>query len=139
VSAFLVEKGSPGFSVGKKQDKMGFRGSPQSELVFEVTPQSCHEVTSRSCHEVMAQSELVFEVGLLTVVLFPPLRRRWCGAADGVSRLRSLFPSRRRRWCGGVGVMVLSSAARRSAGWRGTRVVAPGLHRSAALAHSASN
>ena len=36
VSAFLVEKGTPGFSVGKKMDqKMGFRGSPQSELVFE--------------------------------------------------------------------------------------------------------
>jgi len=35
VSAFLVEKGMEGFSVGKKQDKMGFRGSPQSELVFE--------------------------------------------------------------------------------------------------------
>lgn len=35
VSAFLVEKGMPGFSVGRKQDKMGFRGSPQSELVFE--------------------------------------------------------------------------------------------------------
>ena len=35
VSAFLVERGLPGFSVGKKQDKMGFRGSPQSELIFE--------------------------------------------------------------------------------------------------------
>jgi isovaleryl-CoA dehydrogenase len=36
VSAFLIEtKNLPGFSVGKKQNKMGFRGSPQSELIFE--------------------------------------------------------------------------------------------------------
>ena len=35
ITAFLVESVMEGFSVGKKQDKMGFRGSPQSELVFE--------------------------------------------------------------------------------------------------------
>jgi len=36
VSAFLIEtKNLDGFQVGKKQNKMGFRGSPQSELIFE--------------------------------------------------------------------------------------------------------
>lgn len=35
VTAFIVESDMPGFSVGKKNDKMGFRGSPQSELIFE--------------------------------------------------------------------------------------------------------
>lgn len=36
VSAFVLEtRELQGFSVGRKQDKMGFRGSPQSELVFE--------------------------------------------------------------------------------------------------------
>jgi len=34
-SAFIVEKGTPGFSFGKKENKMGIRASVTSELVFE--------------------------------------------------------------------------------------------------------
>ncbi|MDA8169140.1 MAG: acyl-CoA dehydrogenase family protein [Nitrospiraceae bacterium] len=34
-SAFIVEKGTPGFSFGKKEKKMGIRASSTSELVFE--------------------------------------------------------------------------------------------------------
>ena len=34
-SVFVVEKGTPGFSVGKKEDKMGIRWSDTVELVFE--------------------------------------------------------------------------------------------------------
>jgi alkylation response protein AidB-like acyl-CoA dehydrogenase len=35
ISGFIVEKGFPGFSVGKEIHKMGNRSSPTSELVFE--------------------------------------------------------------------------------------------------------
>ena len=35
ISAFLVEKGTPGFTIGKKEHKMGIRASDTSELVFE--------------------------------------------------------------------------------------------------------
>ncbi|MEW6349902.1 MAG: acyl-CoA dehydrogenase family protein [Thermodesulfobacteriota bacterium] len=35
ISAFIVEKGTPGFSVGRVLKKMGVRSSPTSELVFE--------------------------------------------------------------------------------------------------------
>jgi len=35
ISAFIVEKGAPGFSFGKKEKKMGIRSSPTLELVFE--------------------------------------------------------------------------------------------------------
>jgi isovaleryl-CoA dehydrogenase len=35
ISAFLVEKGFPGFSVAQKLIKMGCRGSPTGELVFD--------------------------------------------------------------------------------------------------------
>ena len=35
ISAFIVEKGFPGFSVGKKEDKLGIRGSSTTELIFE--------------------------------------------------------------------------------------------------------
>jgi isovaleryl-CoA dehydrogenase len=35
ITAFLIEKGFPGFRVSKKLDKMGMRGSDTGELVFE--------------------------------------------------------------------------------------------------------
>ncbi|RYF88766.1 MAG: isovaleryl-CoA dehydrogenase, partial [Caulobacteraceae bacterium] len=35
ITAFLIEKGMRGFSVSKKLDKMGMRGSDTAELVFE--------------------------------------------------------------------------------------------------------
>jgi butyryl-CoA dehydrogenase len=38
ISAFLVEKGTPGFLVGKLEDKMGLRSSDTAELIF----QDCH-------------------------------------------------------------------------------------------------
>jgi alkylation response protein AidB-like acyl-CoA dehydrogenase len=35
ITAFLVERGFPGFSVGKKEDKLGIRASSTTELVLE--------------------------------------------------------------------------------------------------------
>ncbi|QNM83182.1 isovaleryl-CoA dehydrogenase [Sphingomonas sabuli] len=35
ITAFLIEKGMDGFKPGQKIDKLGMRGSPTSELVFE--------------------------------------------------------------------------------------------------------
>lgn len=35
ISAFIVEKGTPGFSIGKKEKKLGIRGSATCELIFE--------------------------------------------------------------------------------------------------------
>jgi len=35
ISAFVVEKGLAGFSTGKKEDKLGIRGSDTCELIFE--------------------------------------------------------------------------------------------------------
>ncbi|MDR0885319.1 MAG: acyl-CoA dehydrogenase [Clostridiales Family XIII bacterium] len=35
ISAFIVEKGTPGFSRGKKENKMGIRASIAAELIFE--------------------------------------------------------------------------------------------------------
>jgi butyryl-CoA dehydrogenase len=35
ISAFIIEKGTPGFSIGKKEKKMGIRGSATCELIFE--------------------------------------------------------------------------------------------------------
>src|SRR4029434_4484584 len=35
ITAFLVERGTPGFSIGKKEDKLGIRASSTCELLFE--------------------------------------------------------------------------------------------------------
>jgi butyryl-CoA dehydrogenase len=35
ISAFILEKGMPGFTVGKKEKKMGIRGSSTCDLIFE--------------------------------------------------------------------------------------------------------
>lgn len=35
ITAFIVEKGTPGFSIGKKEKKMGIRASSTTELIFE--------------------------------------------------------------------------------------------------------
>ena len=35
ITAFLIEKSVPGFSIGQKVDKLGMRGSPTAELVFD--------------------------------------------------------------------------------------------------------
>jgi alkylation response protein AidB-like acyl-CoA dehydrogenase len=35
ITAFLVDRGTPGFTVGKKEDKLGIRASSTCELIFE--------------------------------------------------------------------------------------------------------
>lgn len=35
ITTFIIEKGMPGFSIGQKIPKMGMRGSPTAELVFD--------------------------------------------------------------------------------------------------------
>jgi len=43
ISAFVIEKGTPGFIVGKAEDKMGHRASQTNELIFEncAVPANC--------------------------------------------------------------------------------------------------
>ena len=36
ISAFIVEKGMKGFSIGKEEKKLGIRGSATCELIFEI-------------------------------------------------------------------------------------------------------
>ena len=35
MTAFLISKDMPGFSLGSKEDKMGIRGSPTREVILE--------------------------------------------------------------------------------------------------------
>jgi alkylation response protein AidB-like acyl-CoA dehydrogenase len=38
ISMFMVDKGLPGFTVGKDQKMMGIRGTPHLELFFDNVP-----------------------------------------------------------------------------------------------------
>ena len=44
ITAFIVERGTPGFTVGKKEDKLGIRASSTCELIFEDCPVSADSV-----------------------------------------------------------------------------------------------
>jgi isovaleryl-CoA dehydrogenase len=67
ITAFLVEKGSRGFSVAQKLDKMGMRGSHTGELVFqdcEVPAENVLGGLGRGVHVLM--SGLDFERAVLS-------------------------------------------------------------------------
>jgi alkylation response protein AidB-like acyl-CoA dehydrogenase len=44
ISAFIVEKNTPGFRVGKKEKKMGMNGSATAELIFEDAQVPVHQL-----------------------------------------------------------------------------------------------
>ena len=46
ITAFLVERGAPGFAVGKKEDKLGIRASSTCELVFDEIPRAKNRTCS---------------------------------------------------------------------------------------------
>jgi isovaleryl-CoA dehydrogenase len=67
MTAFLVEKGFPGFSVAQKLDKLGMRGSHTGELVFEnceVPPENVLGGLGRGVNVLM--SGLDFERAVLS-------------------------------------------------------------------------
>lgn len=56
ISTFIVEKDFPGFKVGKRLHKMGMRGSPTSELIFENCEVPAENLVGReneSVHHMM--------------------------------------------------------------------------------------
>jgi len=48
VTAFIVERGTPGFSAGKKENKLGMRASETAELIFD----NCHISDAQRMGEV---------------------------------------------------------------------------------------
>jgi len=48
ITAFIIERGTPGFSGGKKENKLGMRASETAELIFD----NCRVHKSRVCGEV---------------------------------------------------------------------------------------
>lgn len=56
ISMFIVDKNAPGFKIGKKLDKMGFRASDTAELIFEnceIPEENLLGVEGKGFHAVM--------------------------------------------------------------------------------------
>lgn len=75
ISTFIVEKEFPGFSVGRKIEKMGHKGSPFGELVFDDCP-------------VPAANLVGEENGMVRMVLAGLHRERvvWSAEAVGIAQ-----------------------------------------------------
>ncbi len=75
ISAFVVEKGTPGLSYGKNESKMGMRGSVNSELFFD-------EMEIPACNLIGNEGE-----GLKNLLHTLSVNRLFCGAqAVGISQ-----------------------------------------------------
>jgi alkylation response protein AidB-like acyl-CoA dehydrogenase len=47
ISAFIIEKGAPGFRVGKKENKLGLRASATGEVIFDDCHLACGQLLGR--------------------------------------------------------------------------------------------
>ncbi|MBI3017009.1 MAG: acyl-CoA dehydrogenase family protein [Deltaproteobacteria bacterium] len=66
VSSFIVEKDFPGFSVGKKLSKLGMRGSPTSELIFEDCKVPENNVLGK-LHQGIPQMKKTLDIERITI------------------------------------------------------------------------
>lgn len=69
ISAFVVEKGTPGFSVAQSLTKMGYRGSPTGELLFQDCRVPAENLIGEENHGVsVVMSGLDIERALLSTI-----------------------------------------------------------------------
>ncbi len=93
ISAFIVEKTFPGFRVAQKLDKMGFRGSPIGELVFEdCRVPAANLLGEENRGHVVMHSGLDLERVLSAMLCIGPARRALDLAIEH-ARLRVQFGS----------------------------------------------
>lgn len=69
ISAFIVEKGFPGFGVAQKLDKMGFRGSTTAELLFDDCEVPAENLVGEENHGVaVVMSGLDLERAIVAMI-----------------------------------------------------------------------
>ena len=100
ISAFIVEKGTPGLRIGKVEDQMGMRGTPACEIVLEdcLVPRE----------NLIGQEGEGFKIAMKTLDMTRPLD---AALAVGIGKERlTMQSSMRRSGC---------SSTNRSANFRG--------------------
>ncbi len=92
ISAFMVEKGTPGFSVGKVEDKMGIRCVPVVETVFE-------NVKVDAAQLLGGEPGLGFRHAMGTLDLARPgVASQGLGLAQGALELAMVYAARRQQY-----------------------------------------
>jgi len=81
ISMFMVDKGLPGFTVGKDQKMMGLRGTPHMELFFDAVP------LDESCLLGERGQGFKLAMGALNVVRLAQVGARAVGKASHVCEL----------------------------------------------------
>ena len=91
VSAFLVAKNSPGFSLGRKEDKMGIRGSPTREVILD----GCRVPASHVIGEVNGG----FQIAMRTLDFSrPTIAAQALGIAQGAFDFAVAYCSERKQF-----------------------------------------
>ena len=83
ISAFVVERGTPGFAVAQKLDKMGFRGSTTAELIFnECRVQAENRVGDENAGVSVVMSGLDLERAIVAMINLGMAERAFALALD---------------------------------------------------------
>jgi len=91
VTAFLVAKDSPGFSLGRKEDKMGIRGSPTREVILD----GCRVPASHVIGEVNGG----FQIAMRTLDFSrPTIAAQALGIAQGAFDFAVAYCSERKQF-----------------------------------------
>jgi isovaleryl-CoA dehydrogenase len=94
ISAFVVEKGFPGFQVAQKLDKMGFRGSTTAELLFdECRVPAANRVSDENAGVSVVMSGLDLERAIVSMINLGMAERAFALALD-YARTREQFGRR---------------------------------------------
>jgi alkylation response protein AidB-like acyl-CoA dehydrogenase len=91
VSAFIVEKGTPGFSAGKKEDKLGMRASETSEVIFENCRIPADRLLGREGHGFIDAMQVLDAGRIGIAALAVGLAQGAYEAAVGYARERKAF------------------------------------------------
>lgn len=94
ISAFVVEKGFPGFQVAQKLDKMGFRGSTTAELLFdECRVPAANRISDENAGVSVIMSGLDLERAIVSMINLGMAERAFALALD-YARTREQFGRR---------------------------------------------
>ena len=83
ITAFMIENGMEGFSIGQKVDKLGIRGSPTAELVFdECRVPAANRVGAENAGVSVVMSGLDLERAIVSMINLGMAERAFALALD---------------------------------------------------------
>jgi len=91
ISGFIIEKGTPGFRLGRKENKLGMRASPTGEVIFE----NCHLADSQllgRAGEGFVDSLKVLDGGRISIAALS------VGTAQGAYEIALRYSQQRRQF-----------------------------------------